>query len=335
MVSREIHINGVEYKNIGDKLFVTLSDNSNLNIIDLGHFINKYNSKDIIIYNFTNVKSILDTFKVIKSIKVDGKIKIDMHTFINKNSNNVMNLIMGFNNRTYIDLNNIPENVELCVFNKNHTQNEFTTWAHNLNDENKHKLIRLLNEDEKELFKEEERVILSFFKKITSIYPNILEMPKKEAFNTIFEYFIKAFPYANEATKNGKQIKDNCQWAQNAVETYNRGRGVCEGRANLLTLVTNNCLLRLNCTVVDGHFNTIPHSWNEFIDENKEVYDYDLSTAIKECNSIKQMKEEYKYYYYRVYPIVIESKMSRIGDKRPISPSINKGFRLINLPGLN
>lgn len=318
MVSREIHINGVKYRSNGNKLYLTLGDNSNVNIIDISHFINRYNSKDIDISNFTNSKALVDTFKVIKSLKVDGEIVIDLNSFINNHSYIVKNLIMGFNNRTYIDLNNIPSNVKLYCFNKNHRQNEFTTWAHNLNTDNKKKLYKILSNEDKRLFLDEERVISSFFSKIISIYPNILEMPKKEAFNTIYEYFSKEYPYAYECTYNGHLIRENSEWSIDPVETYNKGRGICEGRSNLLTLVTNNNLLRLNCTVVDGAYGSTLHTWNQFIDENKQVSDYDLSTSIRDCNSIKEMKEKYNHRYDRVYPCVIEAKKSRIEEVRPL-----------------
>lgn len=310
MFKNSILIGGCKFNCDKDTLVVTLRDNSIVNKDDFEYVLNKSNSNRILINNICDIKVFKDLLKLVRKIDFDKEIDINIGYKNEKIKNNTKPLIQGLNNKTYIDLNNIPDNVKLSCMGNNNEQNELITWAHNLNDNNKALFLNLMSNDDKISFLEQERVISEFYKEITSLYPNIMEIPKKERFNTVYDYFIQKYKY--EESENDFEIE------LDPIKTYEKGRGGSTALSNLLTLVTNNSLLRLNCTVVNGKYNGIKHSWNQFIDENNNISDYDMYASIKDCNSIRDMKYTYNHQYERVYPCIIELEDGEKGDLNPV-----------------
>ena len=303
---RDRYYKGCKYIELDNNLRITMSDSSDIDILVLKKIISSYNIKSITFSNIVTVKNLKLIFNTIRSLNFNGKIVVDMHSFINTDTGMGMiyrTPIEGLNNRVYIDLNNIPSNVELKAFSKYHDQDEFTTWVHNLNEENKQKIYKMLNEEEKNYYIEEELVIKKFYLEIISVYPNIKELSKKEQFNKIFDYFMYKYEYADECVESGR-IKPDCHYAQDPVKTFYKKRGVCAGRAGLLTLVTNNDIFRLNCTIANGMYDSKYHVWNIYLDENGKSTDFDLSFGRKDKSKEEMISLDYKY--RRIYPSVVD-----------------------------
>ena len=125
----------------------------------------------------------------------------------------------------------------------------------------------------------------------------------------------------------GNGVKFGYEWSQDAIETFKRGRGVCEGRSNLLTLVTNNPLLNLRCITAEGKLGTTGHAWNQFITDNNDIRNYDLS-----FNRFRDVSfddaEKYDHTYNRLYPCVLEI----VKKKRKQNNSLKKNKRFRPLP---
>ena len=96
----------------------------------------------------------------------------------------------------------------------------------------------------------------------------------------------------------------NSLWAENPLKVYENRKGLNIGRSNLLALVSNNSLIKVNCTVAEGNKNGVKHSWNQFIDDEK-IYNYDLAYSLKDMNMGDIKKNNYSI--DRMYPSVIKS----------------------------
>lgn len=317
MFKSSILVNNCKYCCNGNNLIVTLKEDSIVTLDNMNYFIKKANPDKVIIQNICSVKVLKNLFNIVKEVDYNKDLVIDLNYFVSKNRHNVKPIINGLNNKIYMDLHNIPDNIKLRCMGSYNEQNEFITWAHNLNQDNKDLFVKLLSSDEKKEFLEQERVILRFYKEIMEKYPNIMNFEKKDRFNIIFDYFKERF-----------SLTTDLECVDDTIETYKNSRGTSKGRANLLTLVVNNNLFRLNCTVVNGKNESVKHTWNQFIDENNIVSDYDLSESIKDCNSSKVMKEKYNHCYERVYPCVFESKNSGRGEYFPYYKNVKLNLRI-------
>lgn len=329
------YLNRVRYDYFNHNLFVVLDNESELNSIDLNNMLNKYNSDNVTIMNITSIYNLNNALKTIKNINYNGNIIIDLCSPDPKSEYKLPPMILKLDNRDRIDLSNIPNNVKIHAFSKNNNQTEFTTWAHNLSEEGKKKLYNVLDKEDQELFIKQEKVIGEVVKDICDEYPTILNLSKKEQFDIVFNYINEKYLYAKECTNNGKSLNNDSSWAKDALETYKKGRGACLGRANLLTLATNNNYLRLNCSTVLGKYHNVLHAWNEFIDENN-VYEYDMSFNIKNVTTLREMEEK-GYIYDRVYPKVIglKQKSNEIKNNSHFSHPLPKTKKNTLISGKN
>ena len=304
---RDRFFNGCKFRVVEDRLDITLSKISEIDTDFINDLVRTNNLKSISFNNIVSVKNIKSLLEGVKNLYVQGKILIDFNRYINTDPDKIgvyRPLIEGLNNKVYIDLNNKPSNVEIRAFSSDHDQNEFTTWVHNLNDANKTRIYRLLSEEDKEYYIEEELVLKNFYIDILKKYPRIKYLSKKEQFDLIFDYVLKEYPYASECTLPNGHIRPDCHYAQDPVETYKNKRGVCAGRAGLLTLVTNNNLFRLNCTTAIGMCGKLQHVWNIYVDDQGRASDYDLSFGIKDETKTNMIERGYKY--KRIYDSVKE-----------------------------
>lgn len=282
------------YKN--NEVEIVLDNNNQLNEVLLKVLLSSYNN--IKIHNITSVNQFNSLVSFISENDFNSNI------LINLLAGKEDNIINGLENNRYINLESIPDNVKLLAFKANNSQTEFSTWAHNLNSEDKHTLLRVLRDEDKIRFVEQEKVIVDFYNTMVVNYPFIFNMNDKDKFTFIFDYIKTNYPYAYEATnREGTAVCPYFEWSQDALETYRRGRGVCEGRANLLTLVTNNPYMKLNCVTVEGKVGNVAHAWNQYIKVDGTVTDYDLSYNYKD-KSMVEMRQNRNRSYERIYPKV-------------------------------
>lgn len=309
------------YKNIkcvsynSNYINVYLEKNEENDFSDLLDILEKYDNKTVNIHNFYSRNTLNRIIYLLSNNSHKGNIVLNL---LSKNNDNDIDITYDLDNRRYINIEIIPSNVKIIGFSNNNKQNEFTTWAHNLSKVDKLNLLKCLEENNKELFIKQEKIAVSFYKDIIKVCPNIMDYNSFDRFNIIFKYFKTKYPYASECLNiNGDGVKLGSEWSQDAIETYKRGRGVCEGRANLLTLVTNNPIFNLRCVTVEGKYGHIDHVWNQFIDDNNIIRNYDLS-FYNGCNVSFDDIEKHGYTYERLYPCVLEIVKKERKKKRPL-----------------
>lgn len=258
-------------------LYITLSSNIDKEFM-LYDSISKMNPKRIVIKNIRDIEILKRIYKKLKGLNID--IELDL---LNDSS---LPMIKGINKYLVVNFDKIPDTLKIRGFNQNNEQTEFTTWAHNLTEENKIKLIKHLVDEDKSIFLKQEKAIKEIYKLIKSYYPNIDKLPRKDAFELISHIISRI-----NLNKYEKYLKSNKELEHGYM-------------ANLLTLFTNNNLFRINCINSKGSYLGKHIIWNEVIDEDGEVSGYDI-----ENNKYNEdILHNTDYTYYRVYPILLELK---------------------------
>jgi hypothetical protein len=318
-----------EYKNItmkktsNDTILIFLKETNDVDYADILTILRKYRGHNVDIRGLTTCKTINSVIKILSRCNYDGKVFLSISNSKIKDLDNHKNLI----------IEEMPSYAKIKGFLYNNKQTPFTTWAHNLSDKSKRDLISVLDDGDIELFNTQEDVMYRVHDDIVRLYPNIMSKSPKERFEIIFDYIGKKYPYSSEClNETSDGVTQGNDWSQNAVETYRRGRGVCQGRANLLTLATNNNLFRLKCTTVSGYvglpIREVGHEWNIFMDEFDVASNYDLSFSRKNTTVKKMLELGYKY--KEVYPCVYNSTPP-VPPKRNVD-GIQKVKKTVPLP---
>lgn len=284
LICREIS-NGKE-----NYLDIKIKDQGIVNPNNLFPVLGKKNYRGIEISNIYSVNVLNSVIFSLEDYIFNGSITLNLCSSDTSIANNfVIRKIDGLSNNIHINLEFIPSYMKISAFPEDNSQTEFTTWAHNLCKKDRDTLLKVLTDTDKELFLKQEKVIANFYRSMNRKYANLNEMSDYDKFNVIFDYFLKKYP---------------------AIGTE-------ENFANLLTLVTNNHLMKLNCCTVYGKKDGMDHIWNQFIYENK-IINYDLSCDIKDASYIKMKNSNYKF--ERVYPCTSEYKKSRGDTDKGSSP---------------
>ena len=175
---RDRYYRGCKYIEDDDRLIISMGEYGELDSSIINGIIKSYNFNNITILNIINSRSLKNAIESSKSIKINGNITIDLNSNISEETNRIgeyKESISNLDSSFYINLDDIPSNVILKGFNKDNSQNAFTIWVHNLDDNNKNKILKLLQNDEKVLLVDEELVIRDFYTKIMNLYPNFME----------------------------------------------------------------------------------------------------------------------------------------------------------------
>ena len=278
VVKKSVIWEGINYDLCKDgTLYMTLSSNIENNL-RLYESILSMKPKKIIIRNVRDLEILKTLIKKIKFFNIDMEIDL-LYNSINP-------IIKGLNNNLVVNIDKIPDTLKIRGFNQNNEQTEFTTWTHNLSEENKLRFIKHLVEEDKSIFLKQEKAIKEIYKLIKSYYPNIDKLPRKDAFELISHIISKI-----NLNKYEKYLKTNKELEHGYM-------------ANLLTLFTNNNLFSINCINSKGSYLGKHIIWNEVIDEDGEVSGYDI-----ENNKYNEdILHNSDYTYYRVYPILLELK---------------------------
>ena len=280
-----------EYKNFKcinyeKYIHIYIKENNDGDFSDLHRVLEKYPNANININKFYKLSELNTVCDLLEHKSYSGKVTLNLiNTYSEKG------FIDGLKNNERINIDDLPDYVEINGFFKNNKQNDFSLWAHNLNDIDKRKLFKHLCLSDKAIFLEQEKVIKEFMSELMQKHPNIMSYDEKTRFEIVFKYVNENFRYEYECidpnNPEGNTLGGPLNPAHDAVETYKRRKGVCDGRSSLLALVTNNSYLKCNCFIIDGRTAPSakypegqPHGWNVFIDRDGRAYFYDLSFAI-------------------------------------------------------
>ncbi|MBQ1496389.1 MAG: hypothetical protein IIZ40_03485 [Bacilli bacterium] len=297
-----------EYKNMTcysnlNMINVWLHKNIESDFTDIVKILKKYDYHLINIGNIYSVNVINRLIYILKKCNYKGRVVLDL--IDNNYDNKKDGIIRGLDNDSKINLSSIPKYVKISGFDSNNRQTEFTAWAHNLNIKDKKRLIVSLTDNSRDKFLDQEIMIISFKDELLKKCPNFNNLKPKEKMNFLYEYIRINFPYSFDSlNKEGTGVNMNSLWAENPLKVYENRKGLNIGRSNLLALVSNNSLIKVNCTVAEGNKNGVKHSWNQFIDDEK-IYNYDLAYSLKDMNMGDIKKNNYSI--DRMYPSVIKS----------------------------
>ncbi len=207
-----------------------------------------------------------------KGINKDCVILIDNSTKITK--------------RRWLDFELIPNNVKVSNNKKDDYypgENSFDWWLLWLNDKDFNCVINKLTPKVKNRTIYIRNIIDMFFKK----YPTLAFASDYEKVNFVFEWLRKNTSYDSSATNSDGSLKNGANYSQDPVYTYINGRGVCCGRAQLMKILLNNRLMKVNCFLTDGNYHNLQHQWNEVYLSNGQVLYYDLSFNRKNIEKIE------------------------------------------------
>ncbi len=298
-----------EYKNMTiysnlNVVNIWLHKNDELDFTDLLKVLNKYDNKLINIGNIYSRNVFNRLIYTLKNYDYDGRVVFDL--LDNDYEDDRINIISGIENYKKINIEALPKYVKISGFDASNKQTEFTTWAHNLNIKDKKILIEKLTSSSLDRFLEQEKVIINFKKEIFSKYPNFNKLKQKEKMDLLYEYIRVNFPFSFRDFR--KEYISS--WAQNPIEVYRLREGINMGRTNLLTLVSNNSILKVNCTSAEGYKNGYKHTWNQYVDSDKIIHNYDLSFSLKDIGIRGIKKLGFKV--DRMYPAVIKCIKSSV-----------------------
>lgn len=166
------------------------------------------------------------------------------------------------------------------------TDCNFNTYLHNISDVLFETAKPHLNEEVARRLTEERKIqkefIIELKKTLQKRGKTINDYSKKQLMDFVFEYVCKNYRYTTELTgPNGEATLESSKYGSTAEMAYKRGGAVCSGRSKLIKLLANNSFLKVPCYLVSGKYKTIygplEHMWNEFIDDNGNILEYDSS----------------------------------------------------------
>ena len=256
------------YSERSASLRVDFFDNlESFDLHELLSVINKFKPTSVMFCNIETVSLLNDLLRKTKHINIPSMIRVGG---VNIKSNN-----------TVIDIESMNKNAKLHFIEDDEEQNDFCTWAHNLNPKDKTFLRTCISDEQRRLFDKENMACNYLCNKIKEEIPNIDLLDTRSKLEKIFDYIGTNYPYSSEVlTDGGSRVRPGTQWSQNPMGTFEHKRGVCSGRSNLLKLVANSRHFNIPCYVVSGELGSISHAWNEVILDG-EVYEYDLSFNLK------------------------------------------------------
>ena len=123
-----------EYKNFkcindGKNIHIQIKENNDGDFSDLHRVLEKYPNADINIYKFYKLSELNTVCDLLEHKSYSGKVTLNLiNTYSEKG------FIDGLKNNERINIDDLPDYVEINGFFKNNKQNDFSLWAHNLND---------------------------------------------------------------------------------------------------------------------------------------------------------------------------------------------------------
>lgn len=184
----------------------------------------------------------------------------------------------------------LPENVKIsykkvkdCCTDKRHVELEDTErlsidpWLVNVGNTTFEKFTSKMDEESRNYALYLRNIVKSVYTTLKHKYPNIDEMNATEKMKVVSDY-----------VNNAITISDKDELSSDPVSTYIQKKGDTYGRSRLIQLLSNNKYLKVQSYCVKGSYN---HYWNEYIDENGNIIELDLSDSEMPITSLKGLSK--------------------------------------------
>jgi hypothetical protein len=241
-----------------------------------------------------HINSIDNSIKIIFLFGSDNNIH-HVNYLLNILSNNRTNkdiivdlTSLKFSQFDSIELENLPNNIKITNTKDEHTINSnkcyygfnsFDSWALWLAPEKINIVTSKLTSFSRNRLLKMHDIVYNFYR--TFPRTNMTDYEKTEF---AFDWLNRNTDFDSKSTKPDGNLKMECQYATDPIITYERGLGVCAGRARLMKILLNNYYVRVNCFLTDGKSGVLPHEWNEvYLDGQRYYYDTSFS-KFTHCN---------------------------------------------------
>lgn len=177
----------------------------------------------------------------------------------------------------------LPSNIKISL-EESHTANpphDMQTYFLNLSDEEFDAILSKIysRKDVYDKLKIERDIAKRVYLELSKKH-NFSVMTSKQKMDFMFDWVRNKYEYDySQLESDGNYRMDaDRSLSSDPIEVFRRGKGVCTGRSRLLKILLNNPYMNVQCYTVLGKYNDrLPHEWNEFVDENNQVWEYDLS----------------------------------------------------------
>lgn len=279
---------GNHYKLLDNVLFITANDYFPESEFSIVEYINQLPKECTIVLKIkskpNNVAGYNMLFNRLSVFPINKNVIIDISK-------------LSFSEKIALDIEKIPTNVKITsllngtIEEKEEFSNEsFESWALNCNDKTFELLLTKLTFKTLERISKMREIAFNFYRYMPVKLKN---GTNDEKIQFAYEWCCNNIGYDWTAIKSDNSLKWDRKDSQDPIFTFNRRKGVCEGRARLLKLLLNNYYMRVPCFLVKGISGNLQHTWNEAILEDGNIIDMDIS---KQINRVAWNHDELLYF---------------------------------------
>lgn len=189
-------------------------------------------------------------------------------------------------NNISLPFNILGANTILLFGDQPELQSNFYTYLLNIWEPVYNSSILHIPEMHRERITKERKIQADFLNEFENILnqrgKELSDYSKSQLMDVIFKYVVSNFPYDTSILEpDGNLIPEFFELGITAQMTFERGKGVCSGRSKLIKLLANNRMFQIPCYLVRGKHGNLEHMWNEYIDEQGNIIEYDSSFKMK------------------------------------------------------
>lgn len=244
--------------------------------------------------------------------------------------NNIVIYLSGYNKNLKIRKNEpllfgiLPSNIKIDVCSHVYPAFELQTWFLNLSDKAFLSIYdKIYQKEQADNIRMEREIAKNVYSQLLKKY-DFSKMTATEKMNIMYRWVRNNFEYDVSLIQADGNYKEgiDISLGSNPIKVFTRGKGVCTGRSRLLAILLNNPYMNVECYTVDGEHGTLQHEWNEFIDENGQVWEYDLSYG--------EMHEKMEGTFGKTH--IMDENSRNFAVKDSLTARKNSGFSTPPLP---
>lgn len=261
-----------KYMKDSRNMTVVLNENKESDFSELKDVLDKHPGCFIVVDNIYSVEVLKSLISLFESIHYNGSVILKL------GSNDSLKDLGRYE---VLELYRLPEYVKIEGISLDNKQTKFGTWAHNQHRAYRGILINHLIANDTKAFYDQEKVINDFYMnniKLLNYYGNTNVL-----LDELFKLVQRTYPIDRSLSKDdftGCFSSEN-DWASDPVEVYKNKKGTADGIAELLSLLGNNSTFCINIFTVKGVLNNgKEHVWNEYVDDDGNIFHYDIAFGL-------------------------------------------------------